>query len=114
MNGYYCTNDDLGILLFQSEDPDNLDRSMQPIYLNKEGTGMRNKLNAMMEHGWDGFYVTQKRMSRFPGIVEAPRGSSYNITFTGSPAKKMRFVLRSINQKSGMVIRIAYPSAISR
>jgi len=33
MNGYWCQADKLGILLFESEDSDKYDRSMQPIYL---------------------------------------------------------------------------------
>lgn len=32
MNGYRCTNNDLGILVFESNDADSIDRSMQPIY----------------------------------------------------------------------------------
>jgi len=35
---------------------------MQPIYIKKEGTGMENNLNAMMDHVWDGFYSGQLRL----------------------------------------------------
>jgi hypothetical protein len=56
---------------------------------------MANKLNSMMDHVWDGFYTGQKRLSRFPSIINGEAGSVYNITFTGTPPKKMRFVLRS-------------------
>lgn len=35
MNAYICENDKLGVLLFESEDNDKLDRSMQPIYVSK-------------------------------------------------------------------------------
>jgi len=38
----------------------------------------------------------------------------YNITYTGTPAKKQRFVLRSADPDAGMTIRIHYPSAESR
>lgn len=38
----------------------------------------------------------------------------YNLTFTGSPAKKMRFTYLSQNETGGMTLRIAYPSAVSR
>jgi hypothetical protein len=54
------------------------------------------------------------RESRFPAVVYAPKGSVYNLTFTGSPAKKMRFELRSDSSYVGMTIRIAYPSAQAR
>ena len=38
MNVYICEAEKLGILLFESQDEDKLDRSMQPIYVQKEGT----------------------------------------------------------------------------
>ena len=75
---------------------------------------MSNKLNAFMDHVWDGFYSGQVRESRFPAVVYAPKGSVYNITYSGSPAKSQRFELKSLDSKSGMTIRIAYPSAESR
>jgi hypothetical protein len=31
-NAYMCNTDGLGILLWESEDPDSWDRSIQPIY----------------------------------------------------------------------------------
>jgi hypothetical protein len=111
------------MLLFESEDADNRDRSMQPIYVqqitpdtkkNSSDLGMNSKLNSFMDHVWDGFYSGQVRESRFPAVVYAPKGSVYNITFSGSPAKKMRFELKSLDTRSGMTIRIAYPSAESR
>jgi len=36
------------------------------------------------------------------------------MTFTGSPAKNMQFKLMSQDNKAGMTVRIAYPSAQSR
>lgn len=47
----------MGIILFESLDPDAMDRSMQPIYLSLQGTDMKNKLNSFRDHSWDGFYV---------------------------------------------------------
>lgn len=32
MNGYRCTNNDLGILVWESNDADSIDRSIQPVY----------------------------------------------------------------------------------
>lgn len=57
MNAYVCEQKSLGILLFESEDSDTWDRSMQPIYLEMQGTNMKNKLNSFMDHVWDGFYT---------------------------------------------------------
>jgi hypothetical protein len=50
-------------------------------------------------------------MSRFPSIVEADSGSIYDLTFTGTPAKNMRFKLEG---GIGLTVRIAYPGAESR
>ena len=32
-NAYMCENPDLGVLLFESQDADRMDRSAQPIYI---------------------------------------------------------------------------------
>lgn len=114
MNLWTCDQEKLGILLFESEDPDTLDRSMQPIYSRLQGTEMNNKVNSFMDHVWDGFYTGQTRLSRFPILVYAPQGAIYDIVYTGTPAKKMKYTLRSQDKRLGMTVRIAYPSAESR
>ena len=38
----------------------------------------------------------------------------YDLQFTGTPAKHMKFVIRSQSQTTGSTIRIAYPGAESR
>lgn len=81
--------------MFESEDADKWDRSMQPIISTLQPTKMANKVNSFMDHVWDGFYSGQVRMSRFPIVVYAPKGAVYDLTYTGSPAKKMRFKLHS-------------------
>lgn len=107
----------LAILTFESEDPDKMDRAMQPIYLQKEGTSESNKLNAYMDHCWDGFYTCQSRLSRFHGIVKAGDSAVYEIVYTGSPAKKQVFTIQAsvFEQESAKImVRIYYPSAESR
>jgi len=69
MNAYMCQDKKLGVLLFESQDKDWKDRSMQPIYVTQEGSTYQNKLNSMMDHVWDGFYSGQIRLSRFPSII---------------------------------------------
>jgi len=95
MNLWICYEDKLGILQFESEDSDTLDRSMQPIYAQLQGTTMNNKINSYMDHVWDGFYTGQTRLSRFPIIVYAPTGATYDMVYTGTPAKKMKYTLWS-------------------
>ena len=84
------------MLVFESLDADNRDRAMQPIYakLQDSKIAINSKLNAFMDHIWDGFYTGQVRESRFPVVLYLPEGAVYDFTFTGSPAKKMRFELR--------------------
>jgi hypothetical protein len=72
MNLWICAQDRLGTLQFESEDSDTLDRSIQPIYSQLQGTGMNNMVNSFMDHVWDGFYTGQTRLSRFPIIMYAP------------------------------------------
>ena len=114
MNAYVCQADKLGILLFESQDDDKEDRALQPIYVSKVGTEPRNKLNAMMENVWDGFYFGQIRFSRFPALLQADRGSAYDVQMTGTPAKNMQYVLHSQSKKAGTTVRVAYPGAEPR
>jgi hypothetical protein len=53
-------------------------------------------------------------MSRFGSLFEGSRRSIYDLTFTGTPAKKMRFLLNGLSRTMGATIRIAYPGAESR
>jgi hypothetical protein len=111
MNANLCHRDELSIILFESEDEDTLRRAMQPIYISINGTKMANKLNAFMDREWEGFYNIIGRLSRFPGLIDGEKGSVYNITYSGAPAKKQRFTLTSQSKNSAMTIRIHYPSA---
>jgi len=53
-------------MIFDSKDPDRMDRASQPIYIknddlcrNQDGESVcfHNRLNAYMDHCWDGFYT---------------------------------------------------------
>ena len=103
----YCTNRNLGVLLFESLDADNEDRTIQPVHITNEVTGYKNKVNSMMDHMWDGFYTGQKRLSRFPVQIETL--GDYTVRFTGTPANSMRFVLRA--DIGAIKIKIPYPNA---
>ena len=107
-NGYFCENRNIGILLFESLDPDTYDRSIQPINILNEETGFNNTLNSMMDHVWDGFYTGQLRLSRFPGQLET--GKDYTILMAGSPPKNMRFTLRA--STGGTKLKIMYPDSV--
>lgn len=78
----------MGILIFESEDDDTLDRSVQPVYARMHDSRIDNKVNSFMDHVWDGFYTGQIRLTRFPVLVYLPQGAVYDIVYTGSPPKK--------------------------
>jgi hypothetical protein len=113
-NTYICEKSSLSVLHFESQDLDRMDRSVQPVNITLQGTGMLNVLNAEMDHTWDGFYTGQKRTTRFPSIIDAVgRSSVYDIVYTGTPPKKQLFELYSLDSTAGTIIRIAYPSAMA-
>jgi hypothetical protein len=63
-----------------------------------------------MDHGWDGFYTSQKRSQRFPSIIDVTPDSTYDITYTGTPPNNQLFKLDHLDDV-GMMLRIAYPAA---
>jgi len=91
MNAYLCYRDYIGTLKFESLDKDAWDRTISPIYVMLQGTGMKNKLNSHMDHVWDGFYTGQVHMSRYQSIIDGTPGSIYDIEYTGSPPAKQIF-----------------------
>ena len=56
-NAWYCSDRNLGVLLFESLDEDTWDRSIQPVFITDEEGTYSNKLNSFMDHVWDGFYT---------------------------------------------------------
>jgi len=107
-NAWICTNRNIGVMIFDNQDPDRMDRALQPVYIqNKDG--FNNRLNAYMDHCWDGFYTCQKRESRFPSIVYQQR--DYNIEFTGTPPSKQEFRLYGRIGSPGFVVTIKYNAA---
>lgn len=87
-----------------------MDRSSQPIYIQDEERGFNNRLNAYMDHAWDGAYTGQKREQRFPTFIDISR--NYTIEYTGTPPKNQRFTLYSADlYTSGTLLTIRYPDA---
>jgi len=114
-NAYICRNDKFAQIVFQSLDSDKMDRSMQPIYIQKAGTGMNNKMNAFMDHCWDGFYTCQKRLQRFVGIMETGAGTVTTLEYTGTPPKSQKFTLEKKGELVlGSTVRIHFPSTAAR
>lgn len=68
-NAYYCENDQLALVTFESMDDDRQTRILSPIQVMGLNLTTRNVLNTFMDHGWDGFYTSMKRTARFPTLI---------------------------------------------
>jgi hypothetical protein len=66
-------------------DEDKLTRLFSPITVSNAVLGSRNVLNTFMDHLWDGFYTSMKRLSRFPALIQAGSGLVYDIDYRGTP-----------------------------
>ena len=75
----------MAIVLFESLDEDKLTRLVSPITITNEVLKSRNILNTFMDHLWDGFYTSMKRLSRFPALILAGNGYVYEINYKGTP-----------------------------
>ncbi len=68
-----------------------------------------------MDHVWDSFYTGQKRLTRFPSLIEPSVPGSplwFNITYTGTPPRDQLFELFEIpSDKEGVFLRIDYTKA---
>jgi hypothetical protein len=62
-------NNDIAMLMFQSEDIDRLDISSIPLYINRKD-GFSSKHNSFMMKRWVSFYPSLERLPRFPGMFE--------------------------------------------
>jgi len=101
----------LAQITFESLDSDKRDRSSQPIWVNSTDadSDFSNKLNAFMDHVWDGFYTGQLRMQKFVSIVDL--SYDYNLYYSGTPPNKQYFVLDGAETGEGSVFKILYPNA---
>ena len=98
------------VLIFDGMNTQNVveeDRELQPVDVFGLGDGHSyvNVINSMMDHGWDGSYSSQKRLQRFPIMVEA--GKDYTVDTTGTPTDKLKFALRS-DVSAGIKVRVLF------
>jgi len=59
-----------------------------------------------MDHHWDGFYTSLKRLSRFNSVVQAAR--DYLIHFTGTLPNLMRWSLQGANANDAITAQFGY------
>ena len=86
----------LAQITFESRDADKNDRSSRPVYVKSvdKQTGevvdvVNNKINAFMDHVWDGFYTGQIRLQKFISNVDT--SYDYEIEYTGTPPNQQWF-----------------------
>ena len=108
-NGFYCNNEDLAVITFESLDEDKYKRILSPIEIKSMNLTSRNILNTFMDHRWDGFYTSMLRLSRFAGILQGGNNMYYTITYKITPTQKQNFALRA--DYTSVILRIKYPKA---
>jgi len=90
-NANLCYNERVAQIMFESLDSDTEDRTISPINILGKDSSFNNTLNSFMDHCWDGHYTCQKRLSRFPGLVETNK--KYELYFTGTQPMSTRYTL---------------------
>ncbi len=96
-NAYYCTNNDLATLTWESLDDDKLTRVIAPIEIVGMNISSSNKINGYMDHIWDGFYPSLKRLNRYNSIITTGKDIWTQIFYFGAPPLKQKFTLRSLD-----------------
>jgi hypothetical protein len=113
-NGYFCaTPQDLGILLFESQDDDARTRIATPISLINPMTASNNTINTFMNHQlWHSYSNDPQRLSRYAAIVQTSITESETLIYTGTVPSSQRFkFLSSSSDKKGIVVSIPYKVA---
>lgn len=105
-NAWLCDTRDIGVMIFDNLDADRMDRAVQPVYIQNSDSGFNNKLNAFMDHCWDGFYTCQKRETKFPTLVYTKW--DYNIEYTGTAPAQQEFRMFARSGSPGFVVTIKY------
>lgn len=111
-NGYHCSEEDYGVLHFESNDDDAGKRNIYPVTVSpitdeyglEIDYSLSNVLNQFREHTCNGIYPGLFRLGRFAALVGLNR--YYNIEFTGSVPQEMKFKLQS--DKDGIRVQLRY------
>mmetsp|Transcript_42490 Transcript_42490/g.49578 ORF Transcript_42490/g.49578 Transcript_42490/m.49578 type:complete len:128 (+) Transcript_42490:1166-1549(+) len=77
--------------MFESLDYDSEDRTFSPINILSKDSKFNSTLNSFMDHLRDGHYTSQKRLSRFPSLIETNK--KYEVYFTGTQPMKTRYTI---------------------
>jgi hypothetical protein len=84
-------------------DADTLDRTVSPFIITSPDIPLySNVLNSFMDHILEGLYIGQKKLTKFPGIVQVDK--KYILSYSGTPPSNQRFKLNG--KKSGINHRL--------
>ena len=93
-----CQHNALGVMLWESEDDDVMERNAAPVFVEDKERGFNNKVNGYMN-----------RYQRFVSLIDVSR--NYTIWYTGTPPKKQKFTLYSDSREPGSLITLRYIDA---
>jgi hypothetical protein len=66
-------------------DEDKMTRIITPIEVIGMNLTTRNVINTFMDHMWDGFYTSMKRLSRWVSIIQAGNDMMYELNYKSTP-----------------------------
>jgi hypothetical protein len=104
-NTYACGTTGWGMLVFDSQDVDALTRILSPINITNSD-GYSNALNNFMDHLWDGFYTSLKRLSRYPAAVQT--GKDYIVKFTSTIPNSVKWQLQGALTDETITVQYGY------
>ena len=104
-NTFACGTTGWGMLVFDSQDVDALTRILSPINITNSD-GYSNGLNNFMDHLWDGFYTSLKRLSRYPAAVQT--GKDYIVKFTSTIPNSVKWQLQGALTDEGITVQYGY------
>jgi hypothetical protein len=111
INGHYCTDEDFGVLEYESIAPDFNTRIMWPVYLRFDGGNWTSETNGWREWMWNGGEPLNKRLGRFVSVVKLHK--TYNMTFTSMPPEDMTFKIQKRlpqgNSSDWVIVKLMWP-----
>ena len=103
------------MLLFESRSED----IVYPATIARDDKSYKQELDAFAAHNWDGFYVNQERLARFPSLVIAnDKNPIYEINYkTEPPPDNQNFTLitqkfSETNYQQGMIIKLQFNKSV--
>ena len=111
-NFYFVQGAELAQIVIESLDADKEDRMVSPLNITSQEDGgplIVNVLNAFRDSREDGFYASQKRLQKFPGLIDT--FYDYELVFTGTAPQKTKLRLDGDLSTQDTILTIDYTNA---